>query len=468
VNVTASQAAPLRVVVIDDTADLRQLLRIALERGGMHIVGEAGDGAAGIEVVRDVQPDVVLLDLSMPVMDGLEALPHLRRIAPQAKIIVLSGFGAAQMAKRAMEQGADGYLQKGMSLGKILDQVNEIAAGPATEEPAAPRVLRIVPEPGAAVWDALALSPYGVLEVDGAAPFRIIHANPAAALLLDGAVVGRTLESTAAQIAALADLHLATGRATLTATVADRAIRVTFRQASRSLLLYLEASPDEIEELRRTVAATAHEIRGPVAVLNALAETMSQQDPADTEQRDRLLSSVARQARVLDGLTGDLLVTAQIERGVLRVDRRPVDPVAAIEAVVSDQQTNIVLDVLDHRWVLADPLRLDQMLGNLLRNAIKYGGPPIVVRVRAHDADHLVAIDVQDNGGGVPEEFRGRLFQEFARASGTAVGGIGLGLHVVRTLAEAHGGSVGYAPGPTGGAIFTLALPAAPDAARPE
>jgi signal transduction histidine kinase len=464
VNATALKRLPLRVVVIDDTEDLRQLLRIALERGGLQVVGEAGDGATGIEVVRDALPDVVLLDLSMPVMDGLEALPHLRELAPQSKIIVLSGFGASQMAERALEIGADGYLQKGMPLGKILDTVQEIAAGPEPDEPAEPTVrsLHVVSEPEAAAWDAFALSPYGVLEVDGVAPFRIIHANPAAALLLDGAVAGRSLESVSAEIAALALTHLATAHAVLTATVAGRAIRVTFRQASRSLLLYLEASHDEIEKLRRTVAATAHEIRGPVAVLNALAETMSHHDPADTEERDRLLASVARQARVLDGLTGDLLVTAQMERGVLRIDRRAVDPVAAVEAVVSDQQTRFGLDVLDSRWVLADPLRLDQMLGNLVRNAVKYGGAPFVVRVRAHEEkEHLVAIDVQDNGSGVPEEFRSRLFQEFARATGTSVGGVGIGLHVVRTLAEAHGGSVSYAPGPEGGAIFTLALPTA-------
>ena len=89
---------PVRVVIVDDTYDLRELLRLALTRGGMEVVGEAGDGLAGIEAVRLEKPDVVLLDLSMPVMDGLEALPSIRRLVPAAKIIVLSGFGATQMS----------------------------------------------------------------------------------------------------------------------------------------------------------------------------------------------------------------------------------------------------------------------------------------------------------------------------------------------------------------------------------
>ena len=128
-NVTAPRTRPVRVVIIDDTYDLRELLRMALIRGGMDVVGEAGDGLAGIEAVRLQRPDVVLLDLSMPVMDGLEALPSIRRLVPAAKIIVLSGFGATRMSKLALATGADGYLQKGMSLKQILEYVRGIVDG---------------------------------------------------------------------------------------------------------------------------------------------------------------------------------------------------------------------------------------------------------------------------------------------------------------------------------------------------
>jgi len=79
---------PIRVVIVDDTEDLRFLLRTALTRAGMEVVAEAPDGRLGIDAVRETQPDVVLLDLAMPVMDGRAALPQIRREAPAARIIV--------------------------------------------------------------------------------------------------------------------------------------------------------------------------------------------------------------------------------------------------------------------------------------------------------------------------------------------------------------------------------------------
>jgi DNA-binding NarL/FixJ family response regulator len=113
---------PVRAVVIDDTSDIRELLSIVLTRSGMSVVGEAADGRAGVDVVRAVRPDVVLLDLAMPVMDGIEALPLIRELVPDARIIVLSAF-AGDVRDQVLDGGADGYLVKGTSLKKIVAYV---------------------------------------------------------------------------------------------------------------------------------------------------------------------------------------------------------------------------------------------------------------------------------------------------------------------------------------------------------
>jgi signal transduction histidine kinase len=167
------------------------------------------------------------------------------------------------------------------------------------------------------------------------------------------------------------------------------------------------------------------------------------------------MGSVGRQARILDGITADLLTAAQIQRGTLRIDIQSVDPRTVIEGAIGDTY-DVALDIEDPRAVHADPLRLEQMLSNLLGNAYKYGAAPYTVRVRA-DGEHTL-IDVVDHGAGVPEEFRERLFQEFARANDAVATGTGLGLYVVRTLARAQGGDVTYRPGDVAGSVFTIRL----------
>ena len=122
-TVVATPERPIRAVVIDDAPDIRDLLVMVLTRSGMRVVGQAGDGQAGVDVVRAERPDVVLLDLAMPVMDGVEALPLIRALVPDARIFVLSAFSDAVRDLVLADGGADGYLVKGTPLRKIVEYV---------------------------------------------------------------------------------------------------------------------------------------------------------------------------------------------------------------------------------------------------------------------------------------------------------------------------------------------------------
>lgn len=110
---------PLRILIADDSPDIRLLLRMYLSGSKLEVVGEAADGKQAVELVTLEKPDAVILDLSMPVMDGLEAIPLIKEASPQTKIVVLSGFEADRMAEAALELGAERYLQKGVGLGEI-------------------------------------------------------------------------------------------------------------------------------------------------------------------------------------------------------------------------------------------------------------------------------------------------------------------------------------------------------------
>lgn len=126
------------VVLVDDSEDLLFLVRTALERSGyFRVVGEAADGKRGVEVVRAEQPDVVLLDIAMPVMDGLQALPLIREACPTATVVMLSGFGdASGMPQRAMSMGANGYIHKDGRIQALCEQIRVIASGVSAQRAA--------------------------------------------------------------------------------------------------------------------------------------------------------------------------------------------------------------------------------------------------------------------------------------------------------------------------------------------
>lgn len=116
------------IYLCDDVPELRQLLRVILEEDpGLRVVGETGDARVGIEEIAELQPNVVLLDLSMPGMDGLEALPLIRRAAPGTSVIVFSGFTESRMAGLVLEGGAARYIEKGEPLERVREAVRELA-----------------------------------------------------------------------------------------------------------------------------------------------------------------------------------------------------------------------------------------------------------------------------------------------------------------------------------------------------
>jgi DNA-binding NarL/FixJ family response regulator len=123
-----SDERTIRVVLVDDVPELRLLVRLTLEdEPGIEVVGEAANGRQGVEVVEATDPDLVLLDLSMPDMDGLEAIPLIRAHAPRARVVVLSGHEAGRLSLQALDQGASRYVNKAVGLDTIPAIVREVA-----------------------------------------------------------------------------------------------------------------------------------------------------------------------------------------------------------------------------------------------------------------------------------------------------------------------------------------------------
>src|SRR4051794_34206920 len=125
-------AANIRVVLCDDVTAFRALVRYSLEdEEGIEVVGEAADGNEGVRQVADLQPDVILLDLSMPECDGLEAIPAMRAQSPGTRIVALSGFTADRMAAPVIARGAKAYLEKGVEIAEIVATIRHVFAAAA-------------------------------------------------------------------------------------------------------------------------------------------------------------------------------------------------------------------------------------------------------------------------------------------------------------------------------------------------
>lgn len=139
VNGNGAVRDSIGVLICDDVESIRELLGVIVElQPGLHVVGEAADGVQATAEARRLQPDVILLDMSMPVRTGLEALPEIKRVAPGAKVIVLSGFAASTLADDVLTHGADRYLEKGVHPDTITAAIMEVA-GVLSQSGDAPR-----------------------------------------------------------------------------------------------------------------------------------------------------------------------------------------------------------------------------------------------------------------------------------------------------------------------------------------
>jgi DNA-binding NarL/FixJ family response regulator len=129
---------PTSVLICDDNDAIRTLLGTVLaEDAGLRVVGEATDGNEAIVDAIALQPDVILLDLAMPKRSGLEALPELRRVAPDARIVVLSGFASANVAEEVLALGATSYVEKGADPAAIVAAIRQAVAAPSLTTPSA-------------------------------------------------------------------------------------------------------------------------------------------------------------------------------------------------------------------------------------------------------------------------------------------------------------------------------------------
>lgn len=232
---------------------------------------------------------------------------------------------------------------------------------------------------------------------------------------------------------------------------------------------------EELRSLRRLeslrdqfIGSVSHELRTPLTTIMGFAELLADglAGPLGTEARDFVLE-IKRAGQRITNLVDELLDDARLQAGTFQVHPEPVDPLAHMRAVACSlgpqlKARNLRLD-LDLpgscQSVMADPRRLDQVLLNLLSNAIRHSPPRGVIDVGLANRDDGIRIEVRDHGPGISLEDRKLLFQRYRQIGPAASGGTGLGLAIARAIVEAHGGRIGVDSNPGRGATFWFWLP---------
>lgn len=222
----------------------------------------------------------------------------------------------------------------------------------------------------------------------------------------------------------------------------------------------------ETETLRNTLlSSVSHDLRTPLASITGAITTLLQKDIAlDIDQRQELLQTIYEEAEHLNQIIRNVLDMTRLEAGAIKVKKvwLPIEEI--IGAVLSrlderlmDRQVRTILPE-DLPLISFDPLLIEQVLVNLLDNAIKYTPPETPIELSAHVKDKEIIVEIADRGTGIPAGEEEKIFDKFVRGTATG-GGIGLGLTICRAIIQAHGGRIKAENRRDGGAVFSFSLP---------
>ena len=491
----ASAEVRARIVLADDNADMRDYLRRLL--GARWDVEAVADGRAALAAARRRRPDLVVTDVMMPGLDGFGLLAALRseEATRDLPVLVVSARAGEESRVEGLRAGADDYLVKPFSARELLARVEALLLRDrlrSLEARHARRMARI-----------FAQAPVAIAILQGPALSYEFANPPYQALVWGRPVLGKPLRE------ALPELE---GQGVV--EVLERVYATGEPFVGRALPVLLRRGPDEplqecffdlvyqplVDDAGRVegiaavgfevsalvkarqeadaanqakdefLAMLGHELRNPLAPIVTALQLMTMRGETGSP-RERAI--IERQVRHLTGLVDDLLDVSRITRGKIELRRRPVELGAVIaqaietaSPVLEQHRHELRVEVPREGMIVdADAGRLAQVIANLLTNAAKYTRPGGRIAVVAAREGEVLVVRVQDTGIGIDPDFLPRMFEPFTQARQAidrSSGGLGLGLAIVRSLVELHGGSVSAAsPGRGHGAEFTVRLPVA-------
>jgi signal transduction histidine kinase len=421
--------ARLNILVVEDSPTQTKMLRLILEENG-YSVDSANNGVKALESIRQRKPNLIITDIIMPEMDGF-ALCKAVKNDPDLKsipVMLLTSLSDPQDVIKGLQAGADNFLTKPYEDTFLILCIQNISANQAIRK------------------DKTADSE---IEIMFAGERYFINSDRMQII----------------------DLLLSTY---------DNAVQKNneLHKAHADLLeihRQLEQKNVQLEILNQEknhfLSIAAHDLRNPLTTIYTAADLITEElkDKTSSEAID-FLEMIKQSSKFMRGLIEELLDVSVIESGQLSIHLEPVNVIDLIRnnvalnrVIAGRKQITVEYNCADNLPVLRlDRKKIEQVLNNLISNAIKYSFPQSKVIINSKFENDNLIISVSDEGQGIPPAEMNKLFKPFSRTSAKATSGessTGLGLVIVRKIVEAHNGRVWAESQVKKGSTFYISLP---------
>jgi len=486
----------IKVLVVDDEDGIREGSERILSRMGCSVYG-AARGEEGLEILNSRKPDIVLLDLKMPGMDGMEVMRRMHEIDPNILVIIITGFATVETAIEAMKQGAYDFIPKPFEPDPLRIVVNRakerILLRKETEklEQARRRTLADLGMEKSRIRTIIESLPNGLVVTNTEG--QVVLTNPTFCQLIGQAPGSCTG-------APFTDFIKDDGLCKLVQDISrgrhvdfeeiptyelvlseDQFFQVKGRpvmgdrmQCLGAVISFQDITAMKVLDRLKTefVAKVSHELRSPLSTIH---EQLAMVMKAMTEEEDatdqHLISRAKEKTKGLISTIGDLLDLSRIETGNVcgeprefRIEELLGSVVDFLEAQAKAKNQSLSLQVPEDPLptFTSDPLALESIVGNLITNAVNYTQEGGAISVEVDRVGDNIRIAVQDNGFGIEAKYLGKIFDRFYRVKNEKtrfLTGTGLGLPIVKGLVDSLGGSISVESEPGRGSTFTVLIP---------
>ena len=474
-----------RILVVDDEKRIRDVCSEMLTKDGFE-TAVAETGYVGLKMIDQEHFDIMLLDLMMPGLSGMDLLTHVKAHHTDTLVIVITGYATLEHAIEAMKKGAFDFIAKPFSpedlrmvVAKAIDYIRSLQD--IANEKSRMRVLINHLEGG-------------VLATDNQK--KVALANPAFLTMIGyrgKEVIGRPLEEvvTNEQLFQMIDQALSMPEGDFSEVT--REFNHGTLSADEDTVLGVRCVPfrdrlgrnmgtvtvvHDITALKKMdqmksdfVSMVAHEVQSPLNSILAQLKVMTDGLAGDvTEKQADMLGRVSGKIKMLSSLAKELLDLAKIESGLIMQEKEKLNLAEILESQVTlyqaraeSQGIRLVLEPLPElKPVLGNRVNVEEVISNLISNALKYTENGGEVTVSAALENHHVCVTVKDTGMGIPSKDLDHIFDRFFRVKNDKtrfINGTGLGLAIVKSIVDAHNGMIHVESEPDRGTTFQVLLP---------